>query len=504
MTFIANYLAATLPNQMAVNDLDHELQVENQLGHFAQALETISAGAVVGAPFAQPISLGSQGAPPFANPDGGSISPLRNSTSASVNFGVVSTQYSPPGGWTGGGTYTSGCSQTPAKPKVAMNITCTGSGNQIHYNFNNCPSGCTLSATAADKFWGNYSVNSSTISVSQTGGSNGYEHIELVGSYDALSVQGTGGGGDIINVTMVGNYDTLTVTGSSQETVRVLLVGLHDSVTFVAGGSSNSLLLVGWGAYDSYTTSSGSGTFRVYYTGFDPTAPTTPVCPYGTLSQTNTVAGGSGTVTYNTTLPSARAAGWTYIGGSGQSTCIFFPSFPSNSGRSVPGASLLVQLRNTYAPLAEVVFDEGAVVYAQSGGYPVLIDPPPISFAYGIATVWLPAFVQPGAGEAGIGTAMVSTHLVSVQRYSFPGGGWVLTPGQNVTLTYTTPYGSAWYASSFAISLRSAGGSVTCAPLTSAACTGPYQPGGGLATIRITLPATMLTLNVATFSVTLG
>ena len=508
MTFIANYLATTLPNQMAVNDLDHDLQVENQLGHFAQALQAVSAGALVGATLSQPVSLGSVGAPPFANPDGGSISPIRNTTGAAMNFGVVSSQYYPPGGWAAGGTYTSGCGQTPLPPKAAMNITCTGSGNQVHYNFNNCPSGCTLSDTAAGKFWGNYSVNSSIIQISQTGGSNGYEHIVLVGAYDSLTLTGAGGGGDILNVTLVGNYDTLSISDSSQATVRILLVGLHDSVTFAASGTSNSLVLSGWGAYDSYTTSSGSGTFRVYYTGFDPTAPTNPICPYGVLSQTDTVSGGSGggrTATYNDTLPppTQRAAGWTYVGGTGQSICIFFPSFPGNAGRSVPGASLLVQLHNTYAPSAEVVFDEGAVVYAQPGGYPILIDQPPISFSYGIASVWVPAFLHPGAGETGIGTAMVSTHLVSVQRYMFPGGGWALNPGQNVTLVYTTPYGSAWYASSFAISLRQAGGSVTCTPLASTACTGPYEPTNGLATIQIRLPATMLTLNVATFAVTI-
>ena len=504
VTFIANYLATTLPNQMAVNDLDHELQVENQLGHFSQALQAVSAGAIVGAPLAQPVSLGSQGAPPFANPDGSTISPLRTGTNASVNFGVVSTQYAPPTGWKAGGSFTPACTPQPSSGS-AMNISCNGAGNAVNYNFTNCPSGCSINGNAAGTYWANYSVNSSIIAVSQTGGSNGFEHVELVGSYDSLSVKGTGGGGDVINVTIVGSYDSLSISDSSQATVVVLLVGLHNTVTFSAAGSSNSLVLRGWGAYNSYTTSSGSGNFRVYYTGFDPTAATNPICPYDSLSMTNTVSGGSGagrTVTYNNTLPSSRASGWTYVGGSVQSTCVFFPSFPGNGGRNVPAASLLVQLHNTYAPSAEIAFDEGAVVYAQPGGYPVLIDPPPISFSYGIATVWLPAFVQPVVSEAGIGTAVVSTHLVSVQRYTFPGGGWVLSPSQSVTLVYHTPYGSAWYGSSFAVSLRLAGGAITCTPLASTACTGPYEPGGGLATIQVTLPATMLTLNVATFSVT--
>jgi len=32
VVFIANYLTTTLPAQMSVNDLDHVIQVENQVG----------------------------------------------------------------------------------------------------------------------------------------------------------------------------------------------------------------------------------------------------------------------------------------------------------------------------------------------------------------------------------------------------------------------------------------------------------------------------------------
>ena len=38
VTVIANYLATTLPAQMSVNDLNHEIAVENQLGHFQAVL----------------------------------------------------------------------------------------------------------------------------------------------------------------------------------------------------------------------------------------------------------------------------------------------------------------------------------------------------------------------------------------------------------------------------------------------------------------------------------
>ena len=505
VTLIANYLATTLPNQMSVNDLEHELQVENQLGHFATALESLSARAPVGATLAQPLSLGSAGDPPFANPDGASISALLSRTNASVAFGVASTQYAPITGWIGGGSFSSSCSPTPSPPASAMNISCTGSGAQVHYNFTNCPSGCTLTTNAAGKFWGNYSVNSSRITVSETGGSNGFEHVELVGSHDTMTVSGTGG--DVINVTIVGNSDSVSISDSSGATVRVLVVGNQDSVTFSVSGNSNSLLLVGWGEYDSYaTTGSGTGNFNVYYTGFDPTIATTPICPYGSLSSTDTVSGGTGTVTYNNTAPSNHASGWTYHSGSGESLCPYFPLFPGG-GRTVVAASFVVQMRNTYAPEAEIAFDQGAVVYVQPGGYPILIDAPSITLANGIASVWLPAFVHPVASEAGTATAILSTHLVSVQRVTFPGGGWYVNPHVPVTLVLDTPYASAWFNSAFARSLTSSGATVGCAPIAPApasVCTGPYEPGPSLGQIMISLPvSTMLTLNIAVFAVTL-
>ncbi len=80
VTYIANYLSTTLPSQMGTNDLDHVLQVENQMGQFQALLEQYSAAGAVGAPVTQPVTLGSQGLPPFADADFGSIGPLNGSS----------------------------------------------------------------------------------------------------------------------------------------------------------------------------------------------------------------------------------------------------------------------------------------------------------------------------------------------------------------------------------------------------------------------------------------
>ncbi len=87
VTFIANYLTTTLPNQMSVNDLDHVLQVENQLGRLQALLQQVSSVGAIGAQITQPVTLGSQGLPPFADADSGAIGAL-NGSSYSLSYSL--------------------------------------------------------------------------------------------------------------------------------------------------------------------------------------------------------------------------------------------------------------------------------------------------------------------------------------------------------------------------------------------------------------------------------
>jgi len=83
VVFIANYIATTLPNTMGQNELQHETQVENQVSELSALLQAVAVNGVVGAQVSQPISMGSAGAPPFAGPDGStltSIAPVNNTT----------------------------------------------------------------------------------------------------------------------------------------------------------------------------------------------------------------------------------------------------------------------------------------------------------------------------------------------------------------------------------------------------------------------------------------
>ncbi len=507
VTVIANYLSTTLPAQMSVNDLNHEVVVEDQLGHLQALLTSLTKGGAPGSPALQPITLGSDGAPPFAGPDGATVSSIPQQGPATVNFGVISTRYAPPTGWLPDTGTPPGCSGS------YPNYSCPG-GATVSANFSNSASSSTyfsfnFKATGGASLRLNYSVNSSTVVVTATGRGGGFEDIQLVGDANNMSISATGGAYQ--NLTIVGNNNAVTLAATSGTTVNIVMIGNNDQVTVTnTAGSANNVIVTGWGSYDSFTPGSG-GTYQVYYTGFDPLNPTTPLCPYGNLSSTDSVTGADkqvkgATVYYNNTVynntQGSLANGWKYIYNTPpQYACIYFPQY-NGGGATVFSAGLLVSLRNTYAPSAEVAFDQGAVVYAQSGGYPIMIDPPAISYAFGAATVVIPSFLNTVGTESGLGTAAAVLHLVSTYRSTFPGNGWYLNPSQSLKIVFQTPYAYAWIH--YFQGIAAFYGHVSCsAPTGSAACTGPYQPGQSLGTVTFRLPASSLTIDLAVYSISL-
>ena len=508
VTVIANYLATTLPAQMSVNDLNHEIAVENQLGHFQAVLNSIARGGVVGAPAAQAFTLGSDGAPPFAAPDGSTISSIPGEQPANVSFGVVSTHFGPPTGWVTGGVIGT-CKPGWANTTSGVVLDCSQSGSKgtnVTYNFGGSNSYSVTVKGKGGAFYAlNFSTNNSVISVTATG--NAYDLVSVVGNGNIVSVSATGGASLAFNVT--GNHNTVDISQTANSAVSVSIVGNYDTVSLsTSSGFSNTVLVQGWGSNDTFNPGSG-GQYSVWWTGFDPENPTSAFCPYGNLSSSDSVGSftgpqASGTVTYNNTNYSGSGSqkGWTVQ--YNQPTpyaCIYFAQYPGG-GASVYAAGLLVRMANTYAPGADVVFDQGAVVYAQPGGYPIMIDPPAISYAYGTATVVIPAFLDLVGSESGIGTAAVSLHLVAVSRYSFPGFGWVLDPNHHpLTMKFQTPYAYAWLH--YFKGVPSIAPYVSCAPLTSAACVGPFQPNGPLGTVTFRLPATSLSLVLAVYSISL-
>ncbi|MGD0588208.1 MAG: hypothetical protein ABSA63_05375 [Thermoplasmata archaeon] len=509
VTFIANYLATTLPNTMGQNDLQHEVTVENQVAQMSALLQATAQSGAVGAEISQPITLGSASAPPFANADSSTVLPGNATGGFGVSFVLAGgATYNPPVAGPQGGPYNVANDPTciPIPPAQPTNtITCSGASTII-YNFtgalaNQASYGLTLSGGGVVRV--NIISNHSTVSI--TGSSNPGINLLILGSNDTISVVTST---VPENVVIVGNYDTLSFTGSGAGTrENVLIVGNHDTVNNVASGSTEVASI--YGSNDTFNPGTVSNSnFHVFFNGFNPTTPSA-TCPVDNISQTDTVGSpvGSGStfaVTYNNTVYTGTGT----VHGTGGNwavtyqiptpfSCPFFVQsvLPISNGLSPPSASLVVQLRNTYAPSAEVAFDQGAVVYAQPGSIPIFVVPPRISFENGILTLFVPQFSGHFGSEAGVGTADVSLRLLSSQQFVVPSNSFGFQNLSNVIITVKTPYAAAWAANLLGNSALAP--FVTCAPISCTTIAKTlYYPGHGLDTITLSIPTSGLSFQL--------
>ncbi len=479
VTFLANFLSTTLPAQMAINDANHAKAVENQLSRVAAMMAAAAQANAVGAQLSQPISLGSQGLAPFAAPDTASIGPGVNGSQLTSRFAVVGpTIFRPPQGWAPGGNAAllkkctvTGNSSNPTSVKCSSSQT---SGLNLTQNFTG--QNTSVHATGAGTFHLNYTVNYTTISVDVSGGP--MLAVQLVGSHDVLYVNTSGVGSSNLRgyVNITGNSDTLYLQNSGGWIFTINVIGNNDTVVDKLNGGPHVTVSM-WGTDDSYTIASGSGgtgtTVEVYYTGFDALNPTSSSCPYGDSALTDkvggTVSGQSNFhVLYNTTNASAPAPPnnqWTTSSNHPVNlSCPFFTSLVLPQGTaSTSGASFVVHLRNLYAPVADVAFDQGAVVYAQAGGVPVMVAGPGATFSHGLFSLWVPEFIGSMGSEVGASTASLSFHLDAVQSVVLPYGPFSLPAGQSVELRDSSPYAAAWM-NYFASQPSLAGLLSTCIP----------------------------------------
>lgn len=452
VTFIANYLSNTLPNQMAVNDLNHVLQVENQLGRLQAQLEAATENDAIGAQFTQPVTLGGAGQPPFAPADVGSIGPLNTST----GFTVAYLNYSAPTGGIGGAGYAVPASCTPA----ASTMTCTAAA-KVLWNFTGTPvaPGFVLSETAGGTF--NINITSSGTSlvpelIAFTMGGSATVHLLILGSNvtATLTVSAT----STVAVTMDGSYDTLNLVNSGVGSVfGVLVAGVHDAVDPTPTGAMTLSAAI-YGSTDSVGVVGAVGSpshFGIFFNSYTPAAPQ-PSCPVQSIASTDTVSGGSagtGTylVSYNDSSPVAiptPPTWWTAVSATPSEICPFF--IPVYEAQEQSGFD--VHLYNSYIPPGDVAFDEGAIVYAQTGGVPLVVDGPGFGANFTSAgvlvrtTVWFPQFIGALPTDYGIQTTEVAARLVALTAL-------VLTPANNpvphATATYmlvsvTSSFTSGW------------------------------------------------------------
>ncbi len=533
VSFVANYLATTLPSQMAVNDGNHALQVENQLGHLDSMLQQLAGSRSLGVPVIQPISLGTQGLPPFAGPDPSRLTGVPGGgTTSSVSLGLYSISYNPPDGFVPKLYNPQYC--TPNAPYYNL-WACNGANVNVSWFYSSCqglPS-CVFifNATGGATFVLNYALNNTAINVTAAGGGGGFQQIGIYGSHDNATL--TVGGGTVENITIIGNYDNVTLYGTGNQNYNVLMVGNQDNFTaFLKQGSSNLITVSGWGS-NLTVRPNGGGSYAVYYTGFN-SATSTGLCPMDdfarntdNVTQPSGNSNGNGVVTFNDTAgPSKNVTNLFWVMHYQKPTsfpCIFYATYRASAVSGLLPASLVVALLNQYAPYAEVALDQGAIVYAQSGAVATMVDPPPINFnpTSGQATVWAPAFLNPVRTQQGTGTSVVTLSQMVSQVYRFPTGSWLVNPSKPLRLSYQTPYYTAWmgyfcsnptYSKTAVLNLTVGGVPIsqTCAQYL-APGTGhasdiyvPYTAGGILGLVTVTVPAKSVVLTTSDLSVSTG
>jgi hypothetical protein len=514
VTFIANFLTTIVPNQMEINDLNHVIAVEDQMGRLAALLASGGALGSVGMQFVQPITLGSDGVAPWAHPDGSSLGGGRIGASVDLSYGLLGQfVYSPPlGSPQGGPALPASCTFTSI---THVGITCTAVVAKLAYNFSgNSKAFSVTSSASAGLYALNFSTNQSTVLVSAVGGAN----VDL-GIYGSnVSVTLSVNGGARVNVTLVGNNDYLNLGPTGPASVVVRTYGKSNSL-YEASSGVGKMLVISYGNADSITANaSGAATYVAYVTGFNATNPISSLCPYDNVSRTETLHGTGASASYkayfnNTVFNGAlTAAPWTVTDQVvAPTTCPFFARQPvSIASPSATGAGLVLRLSNTYSPSGEVAYDEGAVVYAQYGGYPVMIDAPSIALTVvggqvTAASLWIPYFTGPTSVTSGIGTETVTLRLVHSQSLTTSAGApnLAINPNVPISLTILTPYAEAWVQ--YLGGHPAYSGLWTCAP--AAVCTGAYGPASPLGTVTITIPTSslsQLTIGTTTFAAALS
>ncbi len=542
VTFIANYLTTTLPQQMSVNDLNHVVQVEDQIGRLSALLESATEADAVGAEFTQPISLGSAGQPPFASADPGTLSPPTNGSSFNLTLPIGGTwYYNPPSAPFASKNLTysnpgGGCTKTTSS------VTCTGTS----YLFWNVSTSATNYALSVAN--GVYDVNvedsgastaaPATLTTTLTGdGTLNYVGIGNNGSTPiTMSAAGTG----TINIEIIGNYDNVSIADTSGGgNVNILFVGLHDTV-WVSKGAGLTLLVEDAGSSDSVglTTSEtylNANTVASVYFLSDSSGAT--ACPNGLNAETDWVYGGHApvttahghggstttyygdyNVTYNvTTLPVTLTTAppyaiWESTNNSltaEAEICPFFSQHYVPTYWGASGGGFSVHLASSYIPQADIALDEGGVVYAQQGGVPIMLDPPGFSATWlgstlTSLTLWFPSFIGTVPTDYGLSTSEVEARLLSVSQATFlPTSLNDIADGSFINVTVVSPFAAGWvnyWNSTVPWDYYNFGCSGP-----SDACNGPYAHDGPLATAWIDIPTTYqlqsVTVQVAVFAI---
>ncbi len=422
VSFISNYLATQLPGQMSAAEFAHDVQVEDQLSQLRATI--LAQTSLRGMPYAlsTPITLGSGAVPPFGTPALGSIGPefsSTNTTAAETGYRLDTV--------------------SPATPNWGADSSCLPAG-----------AGTCSTTTVID--YANVSENHTTLAVSITGSDNSLVY-NLNGNNDTLTISWSGSNEELIEVVVNGSYDTVTLnkanTDSTVPSMSFAFYGIHDTYAMSMAGSHSSA--GGASVFVSFVGSVGL------------------LCPYDNNSATDKVGAlGAGGTKLNLSVTWWNAVGYqtppssqAYPGGTvpseeifwenstGFTACPFLRIDSSQYDSSYFGA-LLVTLSNHYIPIADLGYEDGAVLLANPASPAVMVSPPDFYFnetAAGLAaTLTLVQFSGAIPSESGVTTALLTTKILSVSTSAFGRGVNGIYVGTPYYLNLTTDFPGAWVA----------------------------------------------------------
>jgi hypothetical protein len=516
VTFIANFLTTIVPNQMSVNDLNHVIVVENQFGRLSALLASAGAQGYPGQQLVQPVTLGTDSVPPWTQPDSSALGSGRNGSNATLSYGLLGANvYTPPlGSSQAGPALPFTCTFTSS---ADVGIACTAAITKLTYNFSGNAKAFTVTSLLSTGMYAlNYSTNHSTISISAVLGTK--VDLGVYGSNDTVSLSVLGGSS--INVTVVGNHDYLNLGATGTANVVVRNYGTSNSL-YQSSAGAGKMLVISFGNSDAITANATAAmTYTAFVNGFNSTYASSQFCPYGNVSKTEALHGTGATATYNAFFNNTAYTGvvtsspWTIHNQAVAPTnCPFFARQPiALRSPNTPGAGMTLSLHYSYAPSGEVAYDAGAVVFAQSGSYPVIIDAPSLSLTVaGIggpvtaASIWLPFFSNRVGSVSGSGTETLNVRMLQTSSYRINANNstFVINPNVPIVLVINTPYAAAW--ATYLTSQLSFSGLWTCLPAP--ICTDSYVAGVSLGHVTITIPTTNLqqfSVGTSIFSVALS
>ncbi|MCI4362794.1 MAG: hypothetical protein L3K13_00585 [Thermoplasmata archaeon] len=479
VTFIANYLAQTLPSQMQELEFEHTLQVEDQLGRIQTAVLAEATHPHQPLALTSPVTLGSQSLPPFAPASTGSLVLDPASFSLSTQYSVARV--------------------FQAAPHWGMGSACLGTGNGT----------CLL---GSGPYSYNASAGNSTFTVTIAAASSTLFY-NISGSGDTLSVSQTGATPSNLQIIVVGSNDTVTVSESVP-----LVLSPHYTVQFFGQNDQLNALVAG--------AHSGPGTTR-FLTSF--AGDNGGLCPFdnGSASDTFNLVDTSNAFTANSTwwnsvgyvtAPATQALLAPNSFATFQNRTGFLPCGFTRAVGTIYTTSFLsglkVHLANRYNPPEDILYEDGAVILSHPGSGSFMTGPPTISIHRSllgaeVANFTIVNVVGGGKGsptsEGGTATAGVSTQLLSVDSFQVQDNSTTGVALAGLWLNLTTPYPDAWaqYLNAFPPGVL-VGGAVSCS--TGALPSGfscLIPPSGQLSTLSGELLVSELDFSAITVAVTI-